>query len=186
MNQFAKVKDSYNVNALSQAAAYAAAMAAFMDCRADSVGVDGYCRQELTEARGLSNQDACGGPNTNIGFHTLIPFYAACEGLYHFRFHADYGYGGFLGVDGVSHSAGDIWGHVFANDVAIGEGDHYWEALGFEGCCDGHSEIEVHLPADNVADPWRAITSGASDALVGDCTGDPGAPPPPQVAQERC
>ena len=106
-------------------------------------------------------------------------FYSACEGVYHFRFHADYGYGGFLGVDGVSHSAGDIWGHVFANDVAIAEGDHYWEALGFEGCCDGHSELEVHLPADNVADPWRQIVSGASDELVGDCTGEPGAPPPP-------
>ena len=119
------VRCTYNANA--GGGDYDAAMAAFLQCRADSVGVDGYCRQELTEARGLSNQDACGGPNTNIGFHTLIPFYSACEGLYHFRFHADYGYGGFIGVDGVSHSAGDIWGHVFASDVAITEGDH-WES----------------------------------------------------------
>ena len=25
-------------------------------------------------------------------------------------------------------------------------GEHEFEALGFEGCCDGHSELEVHLP----------------------------------------
>ena len=120
------VQCTYNANAAG--GNYAAAIAAFNDCRTASEGVAGYCRSELTEARGLSNQDACGGPNTNIGFHTLIPFVASCEGMYHFRFHADYGYGGFLGVDGVTHSAGDIWGHVFAEDVQLSEGDHYWEA----------------------------------------------------------
>jgi hypothetical protein len=153
-----------------------------------SEGAAGYCRGELSEARGLSNQDACGGPNTNIAFHTLIPFYAACEGVYHFRFHADYGYGGFLGIDGVSHSAGDIWGHVFARDVAITEGDHYWESLGFEGCCDGHSEIEIHLPGDAVTDPWRPITSGASSDLEGDCGAatPPPAPPPSGDSTAGC
>ena len=113
---------------------------------------------------------------------------ASCEGVYHFRFHADYGYGGFLGIDGVSHSAGDIWGHVFARDVAITEGDHYWESLGFEGCCDGHSEIEIHLPGDAVTDPWRPITSGASSDLEGDCGAatPPPAPPPSGDSTAGC
>ena len=106
------VQCTYNAN--DGGGDYAASMAAFAACRDASVGVDGYCRQRALAASGLSNQDACGGPNTNIAFHTLIPFTAQCAGIYHFRFHADYGYGGFLGVDGVSHSAGDIWGHVFA------------------------------------------------------------------------
>ena len=172
------VQCTYNANAAG-GGDYAASMAAFADCRDASVGVDGYCRGELSAASGLSNQDACGGPNTNIAFHTLIPFTAACEGVYHFRFHADYGYGGFLGVDGVTHSAGDIWGHVFANDVAITAGDHYWESLGFEGCCDGHSEIEIHLPNDEASDPWRPITSGTSADLNGDCGGVTAPPPPP-------
>ena len=173
------VQCTYNAN--EEGGDYDASMAAFAACREASVGVDGYCRGELSAASGLSNQDACGGPNTNIAFHTLIPFVASCEGMYHFRFHADYGYGGFLGVDGVTHSAGDIWGHVFAEDVQLSEGDHYWEALGFEGCCDGHSELEVHLPNDQVADPWRPIISGASADLNGECevVAPPPPPPPP-------
>ena len=173
------VQCTYNANA--GGGDYDASMAAFAACRDASVGVAGYCRGELIAASGLSNQDACGGPNTNIAFHTLIPFVASCGGLYHFRFHADYGYGGFLGVDGVTHSAGDIWGHVFAEDVAVTAGDHYWEALGFEGCCDGHSELEVHLPSDAVADPWRPIISGASADLNGECevVAPPPPPPPP-------
>ena len=109
---------------------------------------------------------------TQVSSRKVLPW-PCWNGRYGQAGRAAYGYGGFIGVDGVSHSAGDIWGHVFANDVAIAEGDHYWEALGFEGCCDGHSELEVHLPADNVADPWRQIVSGASDELVGDCTGEP-------------
>ena len=168
------VQCTYNAN--DGGGDFPAAYSAFLGCRDASVGVDGYCRGELSAASGLSNQDACGGPNTNIAFHTLIPFTAACTGIYHFRMHADYGFGGFIGVDGVEHAAGDIWGHVFAMDVEIAAGDHYWESLGFEGCCDGHSEIEIHLPGDAETDPWRPITTGASADLVGDC--DTPAPSP--------
>ena len=30
--------------------------------------------------------------------------------------------------------------------LAVGE--HEWEVLGFEDCCDGHAELEVHLPCE--------------------------------------
>eukprot|EP01046_Picozoa_sp_COSAG06_P040967 COSAG06_NODE_5022_length_3783_cov_3.150109_2_plen_967_part_01 len=151
------------------------ALAAFAECRIASVGVDGFCTISTNEARGLSNQDACGGPNTNIAFHTLIPFSASCEGVYHFRFHADYGLGGYTGIDGVEHAAGDIWGHVHIADVDVSLGDHYFEGLGFEGCCDGHSELEIHLPPDGEGDPWRLVVAGPTDTLSGEC----GATPPP-------
>ena len=36
---------------------------------------------------------------------------------------------------------------------------------GFEGCCDGHSELEVHLPCDASASPWRYVIAGISDCL---------------------
>ena len=92
---------------------YAGALNAFAECRIVSQGDDGYgCTIQTDKAEGLSMQDACSGPNTNIGFHTVIPFSSACDGTFNFRFHADYGLGGYGGIDGVSHQGGDIWGHV--------------------------------------------------------------------------
>ena len=83
----------------------------------------------------------------NIGFHTYIPFQVFCEATYNFRFHADYGTGGYIGFNGVEHAAdlegemynnnhnmNNIWGYVFFEPQALATGDHYFEALGFEGC----------------------------------------------------
>jgi len=36
---------------------------------------------------------------------------------------------------------------------------------GFEACCDGHAELEVHLPCDTSVDPWRIVVSGESDCM---------------------
>jgi hypothetical protein len=138
----------YNTN--NDAGNYAAALAAFYACTAASS--DYGCNLQLTVAEGLSMQDSCPGGNYNdpgIGFHTVIPFTTICADTYHFRFHADYGKGGYYGVnDGTagSHDGSDIWGLVQVNDVALDAGDHYFEALGFEGCCDGHSELDVMIP----------------------------------------
>ena len=32
---------------------------------------------------------------------------------------------------------------------------------GFDDCCDGHSELEVHLPCDGDGSPWRFIIVSA-------------------------
>ena len=112
--------ESAPANANDGGGDFSAAYSAFLGCRDASVGVDGYCRSELSAASGLSNQDACGGPNTNIGFHTLIPFYAACEGLYHFRFHADYGYGGAVNGSGYDGRAELQTGTTFFSDRPAG------------------------------------------------------------------
>ena len=37
--------------------------------------------------------------------------------------------------------------------------------LGFEPCCDGHAELEVHLPCDNEDSPWRFVVHGASPCM---------------------
>jgi hypothetical protein len=171
------VQCTYSANANPNQ--FQAALDAFAECRIATAAAglipDSFCTIQTNQAQGLSNQDACGGPNTNIAFHTLIPFSASCEGVYHFRFHADHGLGGYTGIDGVAHTAGDIWGHVHISDVQISVGDHYFEGLGFEGCCDGHSELEIHLPPDGEGDPWRLVVAGPTDTLSGEC----GATPPP-------
>jgi hypothetical protein len=86
-------------------------------------------------------------------------------GTYHFRMHADYGTGSFIGVDGAEHTTGDIWGHVLMNALQLTPGNHEFEALGFDACCDGHAELEVHLPCDTSVDPWRIVVAGENDCM---------------------
>ena len=151
---------------------YAGALSAFADCITASGG-DGsawpYCNIQVEVAQGLNAQGSCPGGGNNgggvgIGFHTIVPFTVTCADTYHFRFHTDYGRGGFIGVNddaelsntqasSASGSATDIWGHVEVNDIPLTAGDHVFEGLGFEGCCDGHSELDVHLPFDGEGDP---------------------------------
>ena len=63
--------------------------------------------------------------------------------MFTFRMHADYGLGSFIGVDGAEHTPGNTWGHLQTDPVMLTAGDHEFEALGFEDCCDGHAELEV-------------------------------------------
>ena len=161
---------------------YAGARSAFDDCVTASGG-DGsawpYCSLQLEVAQGLNGGGSCpgggnNGNNVGFGFHTIVPFTVACADTYHFRFHADYGRGGFIGVNddaqlsntqasSASGSATDIWGHVEVNDIPLSVGDHIFEGLGFEGCCDGAQEMDVRLP---VGSDWIRVTTGANDALV--------------------
>ena len=89
------------------------------------------------------------------------------QGEYNFRVHADYGMGAFIGVDGAEHTPGNTWGHLQLNAGSLAVGSHEFEALGFEDCCDGHAELEVHLTCDaaHADTAWRVVTAGASDCL---------------------
>ena len=59
--------------------------------------------------------------------------------------------GSFIGIDGAEHTPGNLWGHIQASDISLREGNHEFETLGFEDCCDGHAELEVHFPCDRPA-----------------------------------
>lgn len=57
-------------------------------------------------------------------------------------------------------------------------GPHWFEALGFDDCCDQHSELEVQLPPANTsvasnatvaAGEWVTVVAGPSPSLVGTC-----------------
>ena len=69
---------------------------------------------------------------------------------------------------------------VVDRDMALENGNHYFEGVGFENCCDGHAELEVHLPSDMTTDPWRTVNSGPTGGLVAPCEAAP--PPPPAPA----
>ena len=145
------------------------ALGEFASCEAAG-GAPGYCHGSLHSAAYLRNQDVCqNAVNTNIGFHIRIPFRNNMGGLYTFRMHADYGLGSFIGVDGAEHTPGNTWGHLQTDPVMLTAGDHEFEALGFEDCCDGHAELELHLPCDRATDRWRVVTAGTNDCMA--CTG---------------
>ena len=87
------------------------------------------------------------------------------DGLYTFRYHMDMGLGSFVGVDGPEWRPGNTWGHLENDGTVLSQGEHEWEVLGFEDCCDGHAELEVHIPCDSMASPWRTIVAGISPCM---------------------
>ena len=71
----------------------------FTACAESGGHAEGYCHGSLTEAAVLSNQGVCqAGSNSNIAFHIRIPFLAEAEQTIHFRYHADFGAGSFIGI----------------------------------------------------------------------------------------
>jgi hypothetical protein len=161
---------------------YDSALAEFAACAETVPEPQGYCHGALTTAGALRNQDVClYGAREDIAFHIRIPFHVYAQGQYSFRMHADYGLGSFIGVDGAEHTPGNTWGHLQSDPVSLTMGDHEFEALGFEDCCDGHSELEVHLPCDslNPNAPWRIVQAGDTDCLMCPPPPPPFGPPPP-------
>ena len=122
---------------------YTRALRAFAHCvEQTSSGMVGYCHGALSTTAHLANQYVCDeGLGRNIGYHIRIPFRVNIPGQYTFRMHADYGLGSFIGVDGAEHTPGNVWGHLQLQPTTMTAGDHEFEALGFEDCCDGHSEV---------------------------------------------
>ena len=77
----------------------------------------------------------------------------------------DMGLGNFMGVDGPEFRPGNTWGHAETAGSLLTVGEHEWEVLGFEDCCDGHAELEVHLSCDTASSPWRLVSHGDTVCL---------------------
>ena len=171
---FETTQCSYSITDTNGEATYQHALREFALCSAVNPQPEGYCHASLASAMYLRNQDVCvAGANSDIGFHIRIPFIVNSGGMYHFRMHADYGRGTFIGIDGAERTGGNTWGHLLmTGGTAMTVGDHEFEALGFEDCCDGHAELEVHLPCDTSADPWRVVVSGQAECLRCDSVGN--------------
>ena len=153
-------------NANTHTNTYSRALRGFAACAEVIPEVLGYCHGALSSAAALSNQAVCvNGQTTNIGFHVRIPFSVVTAGTFTFRMHADYGLGSFIGVDGATNTPGNLYGHIVLPAAALSVGDHEFEALGFEDCCDAHQELELHLPCDTDASAYRLVTSGETDCL---------------------
>jgi hypothetical protein len=164
--------DVTNTDLKNELGSYMTAMRAFATCAEANMEAPGYCHGALTTAETLRNGDVCqNGATTNIGWHIRVPFRVNMAGTYNFRMHADYGLGGYIGTDGATFTGGNIYSHVETGAESLSAGEHEFEALGFDDCCDGFANIEVHLPCDATGSPWRIVQSGSvegGDMMNGD------------------
>ncbi len=139
----------------------ASARAAFA---AATVDVDDSVR---TSVSGLNNR-ALGGTNGNYGWciSAMIEVTAATAGLWEFRYGADFGHGGHLYVRETELEEqwnDDLWwannfantGETLEGSITLAPGWHRYEALGFEGCCDGPVGWQAKAPGG----PWQDLST---------------------------
>ncbi|MEO1552323.1 MAG: CCXG family PEP-CTERM protein [Pseudomonadota bacterium] len=107
---------------------------------------------------GLNNQ-ALGGTNGNYGWciSAMVEVTAATAGLWNFRYGADFGHGGHLYVRETELEEqwdDDLWwannfnntAETLEGSITLAPGWHRYEALGFEGCCDGPVGWQARAP----------------------------------------
>jgi hypothetical protein len=107
---------------------------------------------------GINNR-AVGGTNGDYGWcvSAVLNVTAATAGSWGFRYGADFGRGGHLFVRGQQLEEqwnDDLWwANNYANtaetlegNITLPEGWHRYEALGFEGCCDGPTGFQARAP----------------------------------------
>lgn len=136
----------------------AGALAAF-----NAATVDVY-DQIRTTVSGLNN-GALGGSNGNFGWcvSAMLEVTPATAGTWSFRYGADFGHGGhlYVGETALEEDWNDDlwWANNYANtsetlsgSIDLGEGWHRFEALGFEGCCDGAVGFQAQAPGGSFQD----------------------------------
>lgn len=114
--------------------------------------------QVYASISGLNNR-ALGGSNGNFGWciSAMIEVTPATAGVWGFRYGADFGHGGHLYMRETELEQqwnDDLWwAGNFANTaetlegtIALDAGWHRYEALGFEGCCDGPVGWQARAP----------------------------------------
>ncbi|MEL6857132.1 MAG: CCXG family PEP-CTERM protein [Pseudomonadota bacterium] len=114
--------------------------------------------QVRTSVSGLTNR-ALGGANGNYGWciSAMVEVTPTTEGLWGFRYGADFGRGGHLYVRETELEAqwnDDLWwarnynntAETLEGDIYLEAGWHRYEALGFEGCCDGPVGWQARAP----------------------------------------
>ncbi|MEN7342419.1 MAG: CCXG family PEP-CTERM protein [Pseudomonadota bacterium] len=139
----------------------ATALAAFAGATTD---VDDAVRATVT---GLNNR-SLGGANGNFGWciSAVLNVTPATAGTWGFRYGADFGRGGHLYVSDQALEEDwndDLWwagnynrtAETLEGSITLTPGWHRYEALGFEGCCDGRVGFQARPPGGN----WQDLSS---------------------------
>lgn len=134
-----------------------------------------------TSVTGLNNQ-SLGGTNGNFGWcvSALVEVTAANAGNWEFRYGGDFGRGGHLYVAETELEEqwnDDLWwGGNFSNTaetlegtITLAEGWHRYEALGFEGCCDGGVGFQARAPGGS----WQDLNTTNFSLRGAQCVAPP-------------
>lgn len=126
--------------------------------------VDDSVRASIT---GLNNR-ALGGANGDFGWcvSAVLNVTAATSGIWGFRYGADFGRGGHLYVSDQALEEDwndDLWwsgnfgntAETLQGNINLTPGWHRYEALGFEGCCDGNVGFQARPPGG----AWQDLSS---------------------------
>ncbi len=135
----------------------AEAIAAF---DAAPVNTPGYGCAFITNFNGVNNQNVFGPPNRNNNFiafsESFFEVLPGEEGIWDFRYGADYGTGGGLYIDDIPLEelwTEDLWWafnwasiDVLDGSINLTAGFHKLEIIGGEGCCDGGLTVQYRRP----------------------------------------
>lgn len=179
----------------------ASARAAF-----ESATVDVY-DQIRTSVSGLNNR-ALGGSAGDFGWciSAMIEVTSATAGVWDFRYGADFGRGGHLYVREVALEEDwndDLWwannfnntAETLSGSISLDEGWHRYEAMGFEGCCDGAVGWQARAPGGAWQDMSSAnfairgsrcvvTTASVTPSVTETCTGEPTASKAVQIISD--
>lgn len=163
--------------------------------------------QIRTSVSGLNNR-ALGGSNGNFGWciSAMIEVTPATVGTWSFRYGADFGYGGHLYVREVALEEDwndDLWwagnynntAETLSGSIYLDEGWHRYEAMGFEGCCDGAVGWQARAPGGNWLDMSSTnfairgsrcvvTTATVTPSVTETCSGDPTAAKSVQIVSD--
>ena len=134
--------------------------------------------QVRSSISGINNR-SLGGTNGNFAWCVsgLLEVTSATAGTWGFRYGADFGHGGDLKVNGVTLEEqwnDDLWWAFNFNQTAetlegtidLQPGWYRYEAVGFEGCCDGAVGWQAQRPGG----PWQDMTTSNFALRAAQCT----------------
>lgn len=136
----------------------------------------GYGCSTVNSLNGLTKRNVFGGNQYNYGLYAQTWFEVTTPGVWEFRAGTDFGLGGDIFINGVGMTNRwneDIWwardwnnGDVLTGSVSLSAGFHQFEALGFEGCCDGPISVQYRSPGSS---EWRQLDSANLTAVTPGC-----------------
>lgn len=142
--------------------------------------VAGYGCTIVTNFSRINNRSQNAPPSINSNYgvisDTFFEVKASEVGLWSFRYGGDFGRGGGLYVNDVVLEESwndDLWwaynwnnpAEVFEGSINLTAGYHKLEAFGFEGCCDGPSDLEFKKPGGS----YQTLSTAALDMRIHRC-----------------
>ncbi|MEE9335279.1 MAG: CCXG family PEP-CTERM protein [Granulosicoccaceae bacterium] len=138
--------------------------------------VGGYGCAVVGEVLNQSNRNTFNGVHTDYGLYAETHFEVTTPGVWKFRSAVDYGRGGAFYIDHqpvTERWNEDLWwahnynhSDVLTGSVFLDAGFHYFETLGYEGCCDGPVSVQYQLPGSNI---WQELSSANINLLNAGC-----------------